>query len=78
MLLRSERIYERHKARLRLHDVSVLGIRSSPSVGMYPGLCTHLADQTLSMEVVNILLDQMLMTGMYPYIFSSTNALESC
>jgi hypothetical protein len=65
VLLRSDRIYERSKSRLRLQDASVLG---GNSVGMYPGLIAMLQDQQLSMEVTAMLLDQILSTGWYLWL----------
>lgn len=60
VLLRTERVYEPHKKRLRLQD-SVLGL-VGVGIGMYPGLIALLGDQELSMEVAAMLLDQMLLT----------------
>lgn len=58
LLLRSERVYERHKTRLRLQDGSVIG----NSNGMYLGLVSYLHEQVLTMEVVVMLMEQLLMT----------------
>lgn len=63
VLLRTDRVYELHKKRLRLQDPStVLGLVGG-GIGMYPGLIALLGDQKLSMEVAAMLLDQMLLTG---------------
>lgn len=63
VLLHTDRVYERHKVRLRLHDTSVLGLGGGTGIGMYPGLIALLGDQKLSMEVAAMVLDQMLLTG---------------
>lgn len=55
VLLRTEKIYDRNKSRLRLND--------STQVGMYPGLIAMLPDQQLSMEFTTLFLDQMLLVG---------------
>ncbi|KAJ9577825.1 hypothetical protein L9F63_025312, partial [Diploptera punctata] len=51
----ANRVYERNKARLRLFS-------GSSSVGMYPGLIAMLQDQSISLEVTSMLLDQILST----------------
>lgn len=55
MLLRTEKVYDRNKSRLRLSD--------STQVGMYPGLIAMLPDQQLSVEFVTVFLDQILLNG---------------
>lgn len=55
VLLRTEKVYDRNKTRLRLND--------STQVGMYPGLIAMLPDQQLSMEFTTVFLDQILLTG---------------
>ncbi|XP_069696226.1 neurobeachin-like protein 1 isoform X2 [Periplaneta americana] len=76
VLLRSDRVYERNKTRLRLQDVSVLG---GSSIGMYPGLVALLQDQPLTMEVTAMLFDQILSTdssGGYAGALSLLHALS--
>lgn len=58
-LLRSDRVYEIYKARLRLQDGSVI----SSSAGMATGLVSLLSQQPLTMEVVAMLLNQFLSSG---------------
>lgn len=55
VLLRSEKVYDRNKGRLRLND-------SSPT-GLYPGLIAMLPENQFSMEFTVILLEQILLTG---------------
>ncbi|KAE8751100.1 hypothetical protein FOCC_FOCC002185 [Frankliniella occidentalis] len=63
VLLRTDRVYDMHKKRLRLQDSStVLAGLVGGGVGMYPGLIALLGDQKLSMEVAAMLLDQVLLT----------------
>lgn len=69
VLLRTDRVYEPHKKRLRLQD-SVLGL-VGVGIGMYPGLIALLGDQELSMEVSAMLLDQMLLTGGLNFFFQN-------
>lgn len=61
ILLRSERVYDKHKTRLRLEDGSVIGVTG----GMYRGLISYLTEQNLSVEVVMMLLDQILLSGLF-------------
>uniref|UniRef100_A0A1B6DB47 Neurobeachin-like protein 1 n=1 Tax=Clastoptera arizonana TaxID=38151 RepID=A0A1B6DB47_9HEMI len=71
VLLRTEKIYERNKSRLRLQD--------STTVGMYPGLIAMFPEQVLSMEFVAMLLDQILLTesnGSYSGALSLLHALS--
>ncbi|KAF4524181.1 hypothetical protein B566_EDAN013927 [Ephemera danica] len=57
VLLRSERVYERHKTRLRLQDATL------PNVGLYPGVLSLLDASDFTMELAVMLLDQILLTG---------------
>ncbi|XP_067013553.2 neurobeachin-like protein 1 [Anabrus simplex] len=59
ILLKSDLVFERNKARLRLQDFSFIG---SSSIGMYAGLLAWMQDQTLSSAVASMLIDQMLQT----------------
>jgi len=59
ILLRSERVYEIHKGRMRLQDGSVI----SASHGMVIGFVSLLAQQQLTMEVTAMLLNQFLSSG---------------
>ncbi|GLG93298.1 Neurobeachin [Gryllus bimaculatus] len=59
ILLKSDLVFERNKARLRLQDSSLLG---SSSMGLYAGMVACLRDQPLSKEIVGLLLDHMLQT----------------
>ncbi|KAK3926892.1 Neurobeachin-like protein 1, partial [Frankliniella fusca] len=63
VLLRTDRVYDMHKKRLRLQDsTTVLGGLVGGGIGMYPGLIALLGDQKISMEVAAMLLDQVLLT----------------
>lgn len=62
VLLRSERVYERHKLRLRLQDNSSTILSS---VGLYPGLLSSIDQSDFTMEFTVMLLDQILLTGMH-------------
>ncbi|XP_063234189.1 neurobeachin-like protein 1 isoform X2 [Bacillus rossius redtenbacheri] len=76
VLLRSERVYDRYKARLRLQDSSMLG---PTTAGMYPGLVSAMLDQELSATFVALLMDQILLTetsGGYAGALSLLHALS--
>ncbi|XP_059473157.1 neurobeachin-like protein 1 isoform X2 [Neocloeon triangulifer] len=59
VLLRSERVYERHKMRLRLQDNSSTTLSH---VGLYPGLLSSIDQSDYTMEFTVMLLDQILLT----------------
>lgn len=55
-------MYERHKLRLRLQDSSSATLSS---VGLYPGLLSSIDQSDFTMEFTVMLLDQILLTGIY-------------
>ncbi|RZF48161.1 hypothetical protein LSTR_LSTR009850 [Laodelphax striatellus] len=73
VLLRTEKIYDRNKTRLRLSDHS--------PIGLYPGLIAMLPENQFSMEFTVILLEQILLTessSSYASALSLIHALALC
>ncbi|XP_039288398.1 neurobeachin-like protein 1 isoform X2 [Nilaparvata lugens] len=73
VLLRTEKIYDRNKTRLRLSDHS--------PIGLYPGLIAMLPENNFSMEFTVILLEQILLTessSSYASALSLIHALALC